>query len=159
MARLGRVLSAAIIAGAGATLLPVSVDAQSSAPRPRSASTLPVTQVARVASGPITGVVRDDKGGPLLGARVTASGATMALAITDAAGRFVTETLPAGEYVLRAHLKGFAASQRAVVRVSGPSSTAPQLELRRLDATEGTSGTTDAPVESRPKHTASRNVK
>ena len=150
MARLGRVLSAAIIAGAGVTLLPVSVDAQSSTPRPRSVSTPPVTQIARVASGTITGVVSDDKGGPLPGARVTAIGATMALAITDAAGRFVTETLPAGEYVLRAHLKGFAASQRAVVRVTGPSSAAPQLELRRLEAPEGTSGTTDAPVASRP---------
>ena len=149
MARLGRVLSAAVMAGAGA-LLPVSVDAQPSTPGTRTAPAAPVTQIARLASGTITGVVRDDKGGPLAGARVTAIGATMALAITDASGRFVTETLPAGEYVLRAHLKGFAASQRTVVRVSGPSSAAPQLELRRLDAPEGTSGTADAPVASRP---------
>jgi hypothetical protein len=149
MARLGRVLSAAVMAGAGA-LLPVAADAQPSTPGPRSAQAVPVTQLARLASGTITGVVRDDKGGPLAGARVTAIGATMALAITDTTGRFVTETLPAGEYVLRAHLKGFAASQRTVVRVTGPSSAAPHLELRRLEATEGTSGTTDAPVASRP---------
>ena len=150
MARLGRVLSAAIIAGAGTVLLPVSVDAQSSTPRTRSATRPPVTQVARLATGTITGIVSDEKGGPLAGARVTAIGATMALAITDAAGRFVTETLPSGEYVLRAHLKGFAASQRAVVRVTGPESAAPQLQLRRLDATAGTSGTTDTAVVSRP---------
>jgi len=151
MARLSRVLSTAVILGAGVALLPWSVQAQSP---PRKASTRPsdssVTQVARLSAGTITGVVSDERGGPIAGARVTAIGATMALAFTDKAGRFVTETLPAGEYVVRAHRSGFAASKREMVRVGAAVATAPQLEMRRLENATGTSGTTETPLPSRP---------
>lgn len=152
MARLGRVLSAAVIASAGVALIPVSVEAQSSRRQPQSRpdNAVAVASVARISSGTITGVVSDERGGPLAGARVTAIGTTMALAMTDESGRFVTETLPVGEYVLRAHLKGFAASPRAVVRVTGAAVTAPQLQLRRVDAVSGTSGSSEPPISSRP---------
>ena len=151
MAGLGRVLSAAVIVGAGAALLPGSVHAQT--PEPQSASRssrAPVIQLARLSSGTITGIVRDERGGPIAGASVTAIGVTMALAVTDKSGRFATETLPAGEYVLRAHRAGFAASAREIVRVGGAPASAPQLEMRRLDGATGTSGTAEPPLPSRP---------
>ena len=151
MARLGRVLSAAVIVGAGAALLPGSVEAQS--PGPQNASRISNAHVARVASvsaGTLTGIVSDERGGPVAGAKVTAIGVTMVLAFTDESGRFVTETLPAGEYVVRAHRAGFSASRREVVRVGAAATTVPKLEMRRLDAVSGTSGTAETPLPSRP---------
>ena len=150
MARLGRVLSAAAIVGAGAALLPTSVLAQSSGPQ-SGASPVPVARVARLSVGTISGVVSDENGGPVAGARVTAIGTTMALAFTDRTGRFQTETLPAGEYVVRAQRTGFTASKREIVRVGAATVEVPQLQMRRLDATAGTTGTTgDAPLPTRP---------
>jgi hypothetical protein len=150
MARLGRVLTAAFV-GAGAALLPSSVLAQTSGPQSTS-TPAPVVRVARLAAGTITGVVSDEKGGPVAGARVMAIGVTMTLAFTDKSGRFQTETLPPGEYIVHAQRTGFAASKREIVRVGGAASVeVPQLEIRRLDATAGTTGTsTEAPLPTRP---------
>jgi hypothetical protein len=152
MARLGRVLTAAVIAGAaGSALVPSSVLAQGRPVQVRSDRAVPITQVARFASGTITGTVSDERGGPVPGASVTVTGAAMAMAVTDESGRFVTDLLPAGEYVLRAYRQGFSRSARSIVRIAGPQSTAPRLELRRLDAIAGTSGTAAADtVASRP---------
>lgn len=159
MARLGRVLklqwrsgwtAAAMVAGAGAALLPSSLSAQTpGAVGIRTTAPSAVTQLARAVSGTITGVVNDERGGPIAGASVTVTGAAMAIAVTGEDGRFVTDRLPAGDYVVRAYRKGFVASPRTKVRLSGSHSTAPQLEMRRLDATAGTSGTSDT-VASRP---------
>ena len=150
MTRLSRVLSAAAIVGAGAALLPGSVLAQSSG-RHSLTSQEPVARIARLSAGTIVGIVSDERGGPIAGARVTAIGATMALCTTDSAGRFETQALPAGEYVVRAHRAGFAASRREVVRVGGAPASIPKLEMRRLDATAGTSGKIDEPpLPSRP---------
>ena len=136
MARLSRVLSAAVIMSAGAALLPFSVDARTHLEidqQPANSRQTPVTQIARLATGRISGVVSDERGKPVAGAKVTAIGVTMALAETDAAGRFVTESLPAGEYVVKAHLAGFSASRREIVRVGEASTTVPLLQVRRLD--------------------------
>lgn len=158
MARLNRVLrlrwrsgwtAAALVAGAGVAFVPSSLSAQ--APRPvqvRSDAPAAVTQLARATSGTITGLVSDDRGLPIADASVTVTGAAMAIAVTDADGRFVTDRLPAGDYTLRAYRRGFVAT-RTRVRLTGPHSTAPRLEMRRLDATAGTSGTVDT-VPSRP---------
>ena len=91
--------------------------------------------------------VSDDRGGPLPGAMVSMLGVTMATTVADEAGHFTLDALPSGEYVLRAHMSGFAASPRQFVRV-GVSPTVYRLQLRRLDSTVGTSGA--GPVEARP---------
>ena len=136
MARLSRVLWAAVIMSAGAALLPSSADARTAglddqqAARSRSAA---VTQVARLATGTISGIVSDERGKPVAGAKVTAIGVTMALAETDVSGRFITQALPAGEYVVKAHLAGFSASRREVVRVGEASTAVPLLQVRRLE--------------------------
>lgn len=124
MRRQSRVLSAAAFAGlAGAILLPASVLAQSRRPE---------TQTARATRAVLRGLVSDERGGPLNGAMVSALGTTMAMAVTDEHGRFELD-LPYGEYVLRAHLQGFAASRREFVRIAGSGVDAPPLKMRRLD--------------------------
>jgi hypothetical protein len=155
MARLGRVLSAAIVVGASATF-PASVHAQAGATShlqaradsARAPKTLLLPESARVATGSIRGVVSDEHGAAVRGALVSAIGVTMASAVTDQAGRFAIDSLPAGEYLVRAHLNGFVASRRESVRVAGSVAIAPQLQMRRLDLVAGTSGEKTLP--SRP---------
>ncbi len=100
--------------------------------------------------GSITGLVSDDHGGPIAGAMVSALGTvTVAKALTDAAGYFSIDALPAGDYTVQAHRTGFVGSARATVRVSGLSPALQRLQLRRLNGPVATSGTTP-PVPTRP---------
>jgi len=150
MARLWRVLSAAIAIGATASMLPVSVHAQTrprtgTQARPSSASAVKSTKVV---GGSISGVVSDERGGPLRGATVSAVGqAAMAAANSDQNGRFSIDSLPAGEYVVRAHMPGFVASRREAVRVAAATAVVPQLQLTRIDST---AARTETPLKSRP---------
>jgi hypothetical protein len=104
-------------------------------------------QAAHVSRGRVSGLVSDERGGPLPGAMVSMLGVTMATAVADGAGEFSLEALPAGEYVLRAHMSGFAASPRQFVRV-GVTPSVYRLQLRRLEAPVATTGS--GPVEARP---------
>jgi hypothetical protein len=153
MARLGRVLSAAIVVGSA--VAPGSVCAQTGAPptlqaRAETARTGRTESIAPtpLTGGSIRGIVSDEHGGPVRGALVSAIGVMMASAVTDQSGRFAIDALPAGEYMVRAHLTGFAASRREAVRVSGTITNVPQLQMRRLDQVTGTSGEKTLP--SRP---------
>jgi hypothetical protein len=105
---------------------------------------------AAVVAGTITGVVSDDRGGPLPGAMVSLLGATMAMTVTDVQGRFSIDRLPAGDYTLRAHLPGFAASRREHVRVGSAAAAPFRLELRRLDAPVATTGRMPETLPARP---------
>jgi Carboxypeptidase regulatory-like domain/TonB dependent receptor len=106
-------------------------------------------QSVRALRGSITGVVSDDRGGPIAGALVSALGtATAAKATTDATGWFSIDALPIGDYTLQAHRTGFAGSARATVRVSGFSPSSQRLQLRKLEGPVATTGT--APVAARP---------
>ncbi len=153
MTRLFRVVATASligIAGAASAQPPQTGHARTAraAIRPIVA---PELQTVRAIPGHVRGVVSDEHGGPLAGAMVTMLGTTMAMTVTDAQGRFSIEALPAGEYVLRAHLAGFTASRRELVRVGPPAASSYSLQLRRLDATVATSGTgVTAPVAARP---------
>jgi hypothetical protein len=143
MRRWTRVLSAAAVAGlAGPLVVPEPVSAQ--LVRASDTGRLAEVRTTRSVRGAITGVVSDERGGPLAGAMVSALGEMMAMAVTDKDGRFLMESLPAGEYTLRAHLSGFAASSRAKARVVASQSAVHRLQLRRLDAAVGTTG---VPVE------------
>lgn len=104
-------------------------------------------QAMHATRGRVSGSVSDERGGPLPGAMVSMLGVTMATTIADEAGHFTLEALPAGEYILRAHMTGFAASPRQLVRV-GVAPSVHRLQLRRLDGVVATAGTT--PVEARP---------
>ncbi|MBP1633593.1 MAG: Outer rane receptor for ferrienterochelin and colicin [Acidobacteria bacterium] len=89
-------------------------------------------------SGLIEGAVVNEQGWPLPGVTVSALGATTALAVTDRAGAFRLQALPAGGYLVRAHLAGFAPSRREFVQV-GPGRPARfSVTLRRsADAPAG----------------------
>lgn len=149
MGRLIRVLSAAFVGVAATSAWPAAASAQPAGSR----TSAPVLQSVRLAgaAGALTGVVSDERGLPLGGAVVTANGATLDMTVSDDRGWFSLSKLPDGEYLLRAQLKGFAASPRQVVYV-GPARTAAihRLQLRRLDSAVGTTGTAAAPLTSRP---------
>jgi hypothetical protein len=104
---------------------------------------------ARVATGTISGSVMDEAGGALRGAMVSALGVTLASTVTDERGQFTLNQLPPGEYLLRAHLLGFAASSGLMVRVGG---TTPfqRVQLRRLDGAVDSTAAAPTPVVARP---------
>jgi hypothetical protein len=142
MERLTRLASTAFVGVAGLVLVALPVEAQ----EPRvSASGLQ----ARISSGTISGTVIDDRGGVLEGAMVSALGVTLVSTVTDERGRFALNQLPPGDYLLRAHMAGFAASTGTRVQV-GLAPAVQHLELRRLDVPTGTAGTAPAPLRTRP---------
>jgi hypothetical protein len=141
MRRGHRVLTAAAIVGITAMGVPSSVRAQ---------VRVPETQTVRLMRGAIVGSVIDERGGAVAGATVSALGRTWVTTVTDLRGQFQLDSLPPGEYVLQAHLTGFAGSRREIVRVAAGTSAPEQLlTLRRLDNAVGTSGSAP-PVYARP---------
>jgi hypothetical protein len=143
MERLTRVVSAAFVGVAG-LVLAAPAGAQGGA-----ASTASSVQ-ARVTRGSISGTVLDETGGALTGAMVSALGTTLASTVTDDTGRYAFDGLPPGQYLLRAHKPGFAASVATLIDV-GYSPSTQRFQLRRLAGSAvGTSGTTEPPVKARP---------
>jgi hypothetical protein len=109
----------------------------------------PEGQTVRLLRGSITGTVTDDRGGPLGGVVVSALGVTMAMTVSDARGYFAIDALPMGEYVVQAHLNGFAGSTRDRIYVGAAAPSVHTFQLRKLDAVIGTAGTV-VPVAARP---------
>ncbi len=146
MERLTRDASVAFVGVAAIVLMALPAEAQS-----RGASSLqtqPRLQ-ARALSGTITGTVMDEAGAALPGAMVSVLGVTLASTVTDERGQFTLNQLPAGDYLLRAHMLGFAASTGAMIRV-GNSTPFQRVQLRRLDDAVATAGTGEPPVKARP---------
>ncbi|PYR90982.1 MAG: hypothetical protein DMF84_18700 [Acidobacteria bacterium] len=130
MRRLTRVLAAVAVVG---TVHVTTLDA--------CAQQVPLftgVHAARLGLGSIQGVVSDERGGPLAGAMVSALGAKNGMAVTDARGRFLIDSLPSGVYIVRVHLAGFASSRRDYVRVGTSPSMVEAFYLRRDTATADT---------------------
>ena len=145
MERLTRDASVAFVGVAAVVLMALPAGAQS-----RGASALqtaPKLQ-ARALSGTITGTVMDESGAALPGAMVSVLGVTLASTVTDERGQFSLNQLPLGDYLLRAHMLGFAASTGSMIRV-GSSTPFQRVQLRRLDGTMA-DATGEAPVKARP---------
>jgi hypothetical protein len=143
MGRLTRVLAAIAVVG---TVHVTTTDA--------SAQQVPLftgVQAARLGLGSIQGVVSDERGGPLAGAMVSVLGAKNGMAVTDARGRFLIDSLPSGVYIVRVHLAGFASSRRDYVRVGVSPSVVEAFYLRRAAPVADTMAET---VPSRPILTA-----
>ena len=145
MGRLVRMLGATVSTVAVAAVVASPASAQPGRP---AGSRAPELQTVSATLGVLSGVVSDERGLPLTGAMITVAGATVAMTVSDAHGRFSLDRLPNGEYVLRARLDGFVASPRQIVYV-GRQPIQHRLQLRRLDAAVGTSGT-DVPLRTRP---------
>jgi hypothetical protein len=132
--RLTAVITAAALVGLSAAM----VSAQTGSDHP--------LVTARLTLGSIQGTVSEDHGGPLAGAMVSALGATTALAITDAHGRFLLNALPPGDYMLRVHMAGFVSSRRDDVKVGNMPAVIDRIQLTRLDPSQ--------PIAARPIMTA-----
>jgi hypothetical protein len=144
MERLTRNASVAFVGVAVVVLTALPAGAQS-----RGASALQAPKLqARALSGSITGTVMDESGAALPGAMVSVLGVTLASTVTDERGQFTLNQLPLGDYLLRAHMLGFAASTGSMIRV-GSSTPFQRVQLRRLEGTIA-DATGEAPVKARP---------
>jgi len=141
MERLTRDVSAAFVGVAAVVWMALPVEAQGPGASPLRA---PAKLQARAISGTVSGTVIDESGAVLQGAMVSALGITLASTVTDERGQFTINQLPPGDYLLRAHMLGFAASNGAMIRV-GTATPSQRVQLRRLDISSA-----DAPVKARP---------
>jgi hypothetical protein len=89
------------------------------------------SSAAPIKPAELNGIVRDELGKPLSGAVVSALGSTSAFAISSEDGRFTFRNLPAGPYLVRAHLQNYLPSRGRVVQVSADGRTTSTIELTR----------------------------
>jgi TonB dependent receptor-like, beta-barrel/Carboxypeptidase regulatory-like domain len=120
--------SSAVVGGLVLLCLAPVATAQTTVVAPR-----PVTHLASVPPGTILGSVLDERGAPVVGAMVSALGATSAFAVSDRSGRFELRTLPPGPYLVRAHLVGFVASRGQVVEVRPSGRASSSIALRHAN--------------------------
>jgi len=100
----------------------------------------PVGYLASLLSpGEIVGSVQDEKGAPVPGVTVSATGTTTVAATTDRNGRFELRTLSPGPYLVRAHLVGFIAPRGQIVDVRPAAKATSSIALRR-SASASTAG-------------------
>jgi hypothetical protein len=92
---------------------------------------LPVTRVAAVVQADLRGVVLDERGTPVQGAVVSALGSASAFVVSDRDGRFTFRNLPAGPYLVRAHLQGYTPARGQIIQVSRSSREISTIALRR----------------------------
>ena len=144
MERLTRDASVAFVGVAAVVLMALPAEAQSRGASSPDARETPGTRAERHHHRD----VMDESGSALPGAMVSVLGVTLASTVTDERGQFSLNQLPAGDYLLRAHMLGFAASTGAMIRV-GSSTPFQRVQLRRLDGAVA-DGTAEAPVKARP---------
>ncbi|HEY3092683.1 MAG TPA: TonB-dependent receptor [Vicinamibacterales bacterium] len=109
-------LQALLVMMAG--LLSPAMSVAQVAPRPASSS---VPQVASLAAIELRGTVVDERLQPLAGVVISALGGTSAFAVSDRSGHFVLRDLPAGPYLVRAHLQGYTPTRARIVQVTTAS--------------------------------------
>src|SRR5688572_30398533 len=106
------------------------------APRPQLSSSQAVGSALR--HGELRGVVQDEQGQPIAGAVVSAVGSTSVFAVSGPDGRFTFRNLPAGPYLVRAHLQQYLPARGRLVQVAPDAKNATTIALaRRADATSG----------------------
>jgi Carboxypeptidase regulatory-like domain/TonB dependent receptor len=106
------------------------------APRPQLSSSQAVGSALR--HGELRGVVQDEQGQPIAGAVVSAVGSTSVFAVSGPDGRFTLRNLPAGPYLVRAHLQHYLPARGRLVQVAPDAKNATTIALtRRADATSG----------------------
>ena len=97
----------------------------------------PVTRLAALAQAELHGVVLDERGNAVQGAVVSALGSTSVFAVSDRDGRFTFRNLPAGPYLVRAHLQGYLPARGRIIQVSPLSRDVSTIAMtRRADAAD-----------------------
>jgi hypothetical protein len=99
------------------------------APRPQLSSSQAVGSSVR--NGELRGVVQDEQGQPIAGAVVSAVGSTSVFAVSGADGRFTFRNLPAGPYLVRAHLQQYLPARGRLVQVTPDAKNATTIALTR----------------------------
>jgi hypothetical protein len=118
----GVLLCAAVASTAHAQLAPL---------RPQLSS----SQAVGARHGELRGIVQDELGQPIAGAVVSAVGSTSVFAVSGADGRFTFRNLPAGPYLVRAHLQQYLPARGRLVHVTPDVKSATTIALtRRSDA-------------------------
>jgi hypothetical protein len=120
----------------------------------------PASLTTSASSGELHGTIEDADGRPLAGAVVSALGATTIFAVTDRDGRFVFRTLPAGPYLVRAHLQGYTPARGRLIHVTAGSRAVQSFALARSSEpaetpailAAGTGGVVDTPPSEGDKH-------
>src|SRR5471032_1341820 len=77
-----------------------------------------ITRIASVSQAELHGLVLDERGQPLAGVVISALGSASAFAVSDRGGRFTLRDLPAGPYLVRAHLQGYIPARARIVQVA-----------------------------------------
>lgn len=95
-----------------------------------------IRQVAAASQGDLKGTVLDDRGQALVGAVVSAVGATSAFAVTERDGSFVVRNLPSGPYLVRVHLQGYVAPRARVVQIAGTTQTVSVITMSARSGAE-----------------------
>jgi hypothetical protein len=90
-----------------------------------------LTHVAAAGLCDLRGLVQDDQGQPLAGAIVSALGSTSVFAVSDRDGRFTLRDLPAGPYLVRAHLQEYIPSRGRIVQVTPDGRNTSTIALTR----------------------------
>ena len=88
--------------------------------------------------GELRGLVQDDQGRPIAGAVVSAVGSTSVFAVSGEDGRFTFRSLPAGPYLVRAHLQNYLPARGRLVQVTADSRSVTTIALARRSDTTST---------------------
>jgi len=75
-------------------------------------------QIASISQAELRGTVVDEQGQPFGGVVVSALGGSTAFAVSDRDGRFTLRDLPAGPYLVRAHLQGYVPARAKIIQVT-----------------------------------------
>jgi hypothetical protein len=103
--------------------------AQLVTPRPQLSSNQAVGSILR--HGELRGIVQDEQGQPIAGAVVSAVGSTSVFAVSGPDGRFTFRNLPAGPYLVRAHLQQYLPARGRLVQVTPDAKNATTIALTR----------------------------
>ena len=106
-------LQALLIVLAG--LISPAISLAQVSPRPHASA---VPQIVSLTAAELRGTVVDDRAQPLAGVVISALGGTSAFAVSGRDGRFVLRDLPAGPYLVRAHLQGYAPARARIVQMA-----------------------------------------
>ena len=90
--------------------------------------------LAAAVQGDLRGTVLDDNGQPLAGVVISAVGATSVFAVSESDGAFIFRHLPAGAYLVRAHMQGYVPPRARMIQINNGTQYVPAISLAKAPA-------------------------